>query len=294
MDTLAQLLKRATQYIDLLDAELLLTHVLDTSREFLIANPDFKPQASELETFTRLVEKRQSGIPVSYLTGHKEFYGLDFLVNEHTLVPRPDTELMVELVLEKTKSLRPASWALIDVGTGSGCIPISIVKTIQQHDPSTSLRTNTQTIAADISPEALDIAQQNAKKHDVDINFFQGNLLEPVFNNAAMLQCNNLIITANLPYLTEEQFQNELSIQHEPKSALVAENDGLALYEELLGQIKKLITEHKLQVTGFFEIDPSQRKKLSSIIKTSFPDANIEVHKDLAGHDRITSFTTSL
>jgi len=284
-----QNLQRASKSISILDAELLLAYVLDKSREFLIANPDFGLRTSEIKSFEGLVEKRKEGVPIAYLTGHKEFYGLDFIVNEHTLIPRPDTELMVDLVIKKANDMEHGTWSMVDVGTGSGCIPISILKTLQPYNLTTL-----HAFATDISSDALKVAKQNAINHNTATEFLQGNLLEPVFDNVTMRQCNNLIITANLPYLTEEQFQTESSIQHEPKSALVADDHGLAFYKELLDQIKQLVIGYqpagrqgRLQVTGFFEIDPTQTKKLLQIAKKLFPKSHLEIFKDLQNHDRV-------
>ena len=286
--TTRQLLKKASKKIDLLDAELLLAHVLGKSREFLVAYPEYKVSKFVSWQVNKLFKKRKRGIPLAYLTDHKEFYGLDFLVNKHVLIPRPDTEIMVDLVVNRLRTTDDGEQIiLIDVGTGSGCIPISILKDLQTYK-----LTNLQTFATDISRQALKVARKNAYKHNADINFLQGNLLEPILKNHELLAMNyELIITANLPYLTEEQFQNEPSIQHEPKSALVAKNNGLALYEELLNQIKQLLTTYYLPLTMYLEIDPSQSVQITKLIQTSLPNTSIEIKKDLARLDRVVVFS---
>ncbi len=268
--TIFSLLKIAIQKIDRFDAELLLAFVLKQSREYIVTYPEKKVSFFQKYRFLSLIKKRNSGIPLAYLTGHKDFFGLDFLVNKHTLVPRPDTEILVEKVLEELKN-NPAH-IFIDIGTGSGCIPISVAKNTNQ---------NIQFLATDISKPALKIAKQNAEHHHVQIQFLQGYLLEAIFQKDIPLQ--NIILSANLPYLTQEQFDEEKSIQQEPHSALVADDAGLALYKELLTHIQ----QNNVTGTFFFEIDPSQSQILSEYITKIFPNSKIQVIKDLCERDRM-------
>lgn len=273
--TIKQLLNAAYQQVDKLDADLLLSFVLGKPREYFIINDDKPISNITKNKFNRLVKKRKLGIPLAYITGHKEFFGLDFLVNKHTLIPRPDTEILVEEVIKKINNEK---LILIDVGTGSGCIPISIIKT--------SKHLNLKTFAIDISKPALAVAKKNAKKHKVKIKFLHGNLLKPILNYKLQIP-DSAVITANLPYLTEEQYQSEKSIQSEPKTALVAKNDGLALYEELLQQIKQFSKIYNLKTTTYFEIDPSQSEKITVLINKILPETKVEIKKDLAGRDRV-------
>jgi len=284
--------------ISLLDKEILLSHVIQKSREFLFTNPDFEINFWQKIKFESLVRQRQKNIPIAYLVGHKEFFGLDFLVNKNVLVPRPDTELMVETAIQQINTSTLERILLIDVGTGSGCIPISIRKSALSVNPHFKMKT----IAVDVSSKALNVAKKNAKKHNVEIKFLHGNLLEPILQLSELRTKNTeLIITANLPYITKQQFQNELSIQHEPKLALVADNDGLALYEELLKQISALARRSSdgvqseggflIPLSSFLEIDPSQTEKIKTMIKKYLPEANIEVKKDLSGLDRMVIIT---
>ena len=279
--TVQQLLHSSLKQIDKLDAELLISHVTHKSREFLIAHPEYKVGKLESWKVFKLIKKRAKGIPLAYLIGHKEFFELDFMVNKYTLVPRPDTETMVELVLERLMTYDLGhKTVLIDVGTGSGCIPISITKTVKTRFIASQ---NIDIVATDISKQALRIAKKNAKKHNVQITFKHGNLLMP-WQSTVVRSQSSIIITANLPYLTEHQFTTEPSIQHEPKSALVAENEGLALYEELLQQI---VSYSMPNVTCYLEIDPTQSEKIQSLIKKHIPSATFDIKKDLAGLDRI-------
>lgn len=284
------ILKTYNQYIDPFDLTLLISHVTKKSREFFIAHPDYTLSFYEYIRLRIAIYKRKSGIPIAYITGHKEFYGLDFDVNKYTLVPRPDTEILVEAV-NKELRIKNKEFVLIDVGTGSGCIPIAIGKPAGRQGGYAN-RLIGKIFATDISAGALRVAKKNAEKHGVDITFYQGNLLTPLFNQKTRkLENQQIIITANLPYLTEQQFIEEPSIQHEPKSALVAEKQGLALYEELLGQIKKYMPNNDL--TAFFEIDPAQTISLTTMIRGVFPNAPISIIKDLSGSDRCIQFSFS-
>lgn len=277
LNSIRQLQQWRQQNIDQSEVDILIAHVLKKRKEFLIAYPEYRIGRLKNWKIKKLIAKRIKGIPVAHLTGHKEFFGLDFMVNKYTLIPRPETELMVE----KTKEELKEKTILIDIGTGSGCIPISILK-------SYNLQSSIFAYATDISKRALKIARKNAQKYGTNITFLHGNLLEPVLKKYELLAIGyELIITANLPYLTQEQFETESSIQHEPHSALVAEDEGLELYKKLLNQIKQLHTTYSLALTTFFEIDPSQAEQLSSYIKTIFPHAKIEIFRDGMKNERI-------
>ncbi len=275
--TIATLLTIAITKIDRFDAELLLAYILQKPREFIVTYPEYKLSFFQKYKFLRLVKKRASGLPLAYLNGHKNFFGLNFFVNKYTLVPRPDTEILVEEVLKELKSVTPSTdeITIIDIGTGSGCIPISIAKNTPQK--------NIQIFATDISHQALKVAQQNSKYHKVQIHFLQGSLLEEKIKKNIPFQNTKILLTANLPYLTQEQFNTERSIQQEPYTALVADDQGLALYKKLLKQIK----QYTISGTIFFEIDPSQSLTLSEEIKKLFQTAKMEIIKDLCGRDRI-------
>ncbi len=305
LQSIQQLQKWGKNYIDRAEVDILIAHVLKKTKEFIIAHPEYKISKFKEWKIKRLITKRAKGIPIAYLTGYKEFFGLDFLVNKHTLIPRPETELIVEAVLSAFPPLLGEGQGgvegqrkiiLIDIGTGSGCIPISILK-------SSNLQSSILTYATDISKPALKIARKNAQIHNVDITFLHGNLLEPFLKNYELLPARRslseggatgyeLVITANLPYLTQEQFDTESTIQHEPIGALVTDDDGLQLYKELLGQIKKLLSTFDfIDFTTFFEIDPSQTEKLSNYIQTIFPNSKIEIIKDGMKNDRVAKIS---
>lgn len=269
--------------MDIIDFDLLKAYAIKKPKEFLYSHPEYSLSIWEKLKLKYFVFLRNLGYSIAAIVGHKEFYGLDFYINKHVLIPRPDTELMVTEVIESINNLeyriQNTKITLIDVGTGSGCIPIAVLKKLQH--PIT-------TYAIDISRSALRVAKKNARTHNVHINFFHGNLLEPIMHYSKFLIHNSkTIITANLPYLTEQQFKSEPSIWREPKTALVASNNGLALYEELLGQIKKA----NLNAVIFLEIDPSQSETIIDVIKKYLPNSNIEIKKDLGGLDRLVKIS---
>ena len=297
MSTIQSLLSKTSALLDTYEAELLLAHVLQTTREYIIAHPEKHVSPIGAFRFQRLISKRKNNIPIAYLTGHKEFYGLDFLVTTATLVPRGDTELLVELAV-KELATTPA-YTFIDIGTGSGCIPIAIMDTIKPRrlvgvSPAGSTRKHF--FATDISKRAIRVAKKNAKLHDTDITFLHGNLLEPCIKPLTNYRLSpidyRLIITANLPYLTMAQYEEEPSIHHEPIGALVAANHCLALYEKLFEQLHSLLeikdTPIK-QVSVFFEIDPTQATQIRTLLTQFFPNAISMTHQDLSGNIRVVA-----
>lgn len=246
---------------DNLDLDLLRAHSIGKNREFLYTHPEYKPNFWQRLKFRYFLWKYHQGYSVAAITGHKEFFGLDFYVNKDILIPRPETELLVENAIAEIKKIQNKI-ILIDIGTGSGCIPIAILKSIAPTDITA--------YAIDISKSALRVAKKNAIKHGVKINFIHSDLLKSLPNPDPS---HHLIITANLPYLTQEQFNSEPSIKKEPKIALIADNkNGLSIYEKLLQQTRQL----KNPATIFLEIDPAQAGKMPGLIK-----------KDLSGSDRL-------
>ncbi|MBH41549.1 MAG: protein-(glutamine-N5) methyltransferase, release factor-specific [Candidatus Magasanikbacteria bacterium] len=269
--------------MDTLDKECILAFILQKNREYIISHPEKYLSLLQKMRYLWLLRKRQNAVPLAYITKHKAFFGLDFLVNKHTLIPRPETEIMVEEVLKHIQQ----DDTLIDIGVGSGCVPIAIAKTVAKKNKHITL------YGTDISSKALKVAKKNTKKHGTSISFYAGNLLQPIIQHVCVPKHSPTFITANLPYITEEQFVQEASIQHEPKNALVAQDNGLALYKELLIQIKDWETKPG-DIRFFFEIDPLQSKELSQIIHSSFPNSTVFVKKDLAGHNRLIHGTIEL
>lgn len=276
--------------LDKLDLDLIVAHVIKKSREFVLAHPEHKIPKFKIENLKLKIARRRRGEPLAYILGHKEFYGLDFKVTKDTLIPRPETELLVEQALQEiqVESIKNKVSSIIDVGTGSGNIIISVAKNTTQE---------AKFYATDISSKALKIAKQNTRTHKVNskIRFLHGNLLDPIFGNWSRLggmEIGNsrMIILANLPYLSKEIYDATLpNVQkYEPKSALYSANEGLAHYEKLLKQIKELmITGHCSLITVLMEISPEQKTKLPKLIKEYLSQAKVEFQKDLTGKWRV-------
>jgi release factor glutamine methyltransferase len=280
--TIAEITNKYKGKLDYLDREILIAHSLGKTREFVLTYPDQAITKIQETKIKKNIARRLTGEPVAYILGHKEFYGLNFIVNKHTLVPRPETELMIEEVLQLLRSTLRSSITVIDIGTGSGCIITSIA-----HES----KTETNFYAMDISKDALTVAKKNAKQNGVDkkIKFLHGNLLEP-FLKTKNSKSGRLIITANLPYLSREIYNGApVDVKKfEPKSALYSAEAGLAHYRELLSQIKQLHADKdKLSIICYFEISPEQKTSLTKLIRSIFRNAKIEFKKDLANKWRI-------
>src|SRR6185369_16163043 len=160
--TIAQIIKDYKDKLDYLDIEILIASSLGKTREFVLTYPEYKITSHQSSVISKLMERRISGEPVAYLVGHKEFFGLDFIVNKHTLVPRPETEMMVEEALSELQAEnRKSKVHIADIGTGSGSIVVSIANQLKSNDSDMTF------YASDISSEALKIARKNAKSNGV-------------------------------------------------------------------------------------------------------------------------------
>lgn len=256
------------------EIEILLTFLLKKSREYLLTHPELKISQKNYQKFKKLEKKRLKAWSIAVLIGQKEFYGLNFIVNKNVLVPRPETELIIDEVL-KIFQEKPNNYSIIDLGTGSGAIIITLAKILKNNI--------LKFLAVDISALALKVARQNAKLYKLNkkIKIYQGNLLDPVSKS---LNNKNLIITANLPYLTEKQIKNSPSIWREPKLALDGGQDGLKYYRALFKQIRAL--KYK-SLELLVEIDPSQTAKIKTLAKKYFLPKCLEIKKDLANHNRL-------
>lgn len=267
--------------LSFLDAEVLLAHILQESKEWLFAHSDDEISQAGLTDFQKLVDKRQRGISVAALTHSKEFFGLEFYVNADVLVPRPETELLVEEVL----ALKPAS--LLDVGTGSGCVAVAIKKNLPGCEVS----------ACDISREALEVARKNAQKHETDIDFLESDLLGGIPPRSPLYESGEEkgfdMIVANLPYLPENSKEVEAGVEKfEPSQALFAGADGLDLIKKLLIQISELTTKPKYVLLEFGGED--QVDALRKLVKKLLPGAWLEFRNDLAGFPRLAKISLKL
>jgi len=291
MSTILDLRKKYYKKIDPLDFDLILEYVLKKPHSFILAHPEFNIPKSKIINLKSKISRRTKGEPLAYILGHKEFYGLDFIVNKNVLVPRPETELIVEEVIKKTRERKnkPArggsasgrKTTFIDIGTGSGCIVISLAKL---QDTKYKIP-DTAYYGIDISAKALAVAKKNAKIHGLDklIKFTKGNLLEPILKDKKLLSVNcELLIVANLPYL-DTGWKNLLKstetrgLKFEPSIALYSGQDGLDLYRELAGQIKMLRGKTKTPIKLFCEIGHLQAREMKKIFSFA---KKVEIKED--------------
>jgi release factor glutamine methyltransferase len=263
-----------------IEANILLSSILKKDREFLFSHPEKPVSFWQNLLLQKIIKKRLSGYSSAVLTGHKWFYGLDFIVNKNVLVPRPETELLVEEAFKTISNYKSSKINLIDIGTGSGCIAITLAKKLFKDG------VNFTCTAVDISKKALKVAKKNAKKHNVNscINFLYSDLL-----SAMRFEKNTktTFITANLPYLTPEQIKNSPSIHKEPKIALESGEEGLDHYHRLFDQVNKKRGEISTTIYIFCEIDDSQKEAFLFLSSKKLPSAKIEIKKDLGGQDRL-------
>jgi release factor glutamine methyltransferase len=206
-------------------ASVLLAHVLGVDRTHLLTRSDEHITGPQYEDYLRFIERRAAGEPVQYITGHQEFYGLDFRVTPAVLIPRPETEFLVERAIKLMDDSMPSP-LIVDVGTGSGCIAVSLAVNVPR----------ARVIATDLSAAALEVARTNAELHRADdrIEFLQGDLLEPLETHR--LENSVDVLASNPPYVNErhaELIQREVS-DWEPREALFGGVEGLDFYRRLL------------------------------------------------------------
>ena len=272
MSTLAQ----ADQPAPRLDAQVLLGHVLNVDRAMLYAYPERLLTPQQEEQFHLLLERRKRGEPVAYLVGHKEFFGLDFLVDKRILIPRPETELLVEGALNSIRAMLDAGQTplVADIGTGSGAIPI----TLAVQEPRLPYL-----YATDISAEALEVARINCQRHSVEqrVRLLHGDLLSPLPEPVDVL-------TANLPYVgTGEMDMLSPDVRaYEPRLALFSGTQGLDLLYRFFTEAQQSgkLKEHALLL---LEIGYQQREPLKRLLFELWPQATVTFAKDFSGWDRL-------
>jgi len=256
------------------EAGSLLAHVLGRDRSFILSHAEDAIEEKQSEIFQGYLQRRAEGEPVQYITGHQEFFGLDFEVNRNVLIPRPETELLIETVLKLFASADEAPF-ICDVGTGSGCIAITLVHELPQ----------SRAVALDISPEALAVAERNAARHSVSdrIEFLVSDCFEALSAPDAQQSRFDLIVS-NPPYVEQGAMaglQKEVR-DFEPHTALVAGDDGLAVIRRLLSDAGSF-----LKTSGFllFEIGFNQAAAVEQLIDRATWNP-LGIHADLQGIPR--------
>lgn len=263
-----------------LDAELFLANVLAVNRAAILAWPDRVLSPKELTGFRALVTRRGEREPLAYILGHREFYGLEFTVDRRVLIPRPETELLVEHALRffsHSTGVAGPGLRIADVGAGSGAIAV----TLAVHLP------RARVYALDASEGALVVTAENARRHGVAarVHCLQGDLLAPLPEPVSL-------ITANLPYVTSEELEGLLPEirDHEPRAALDGGPDGLAIIRRLLQTAGSCLNPDG---SILLEIGASQGAAVTALARRYYPQSTVKLIQDYAGLDRLLAITTA-
>jgi release factor glutamine methyltransferase len=265
-----------------MNAERLLMFTLDCDRAYLHAHPERELRPEELRRYEDALAKRSSGVPAQYITGHQEFWGLDFIVTPAVLIPRPETEHIIETVLARVEQdrvgrtlLSAHSHHIVDVGTGSGCIAIALAKELP----------NAEIDATDISPSALEVARTNAIRNHLEnrIQFHEGDLLKLETRN---FETGNFdFVISNPPYVGEsEEDQVQLEVRkHEPRNAVFAGPTGLEIIQRLIPQAHDALKPNGWLV---MEISGTIVEGVKSLLRGW---ADVQITNDLQGIPRVVS-----
>jgi len=276
-----ELLKRSDQFLaergiesSRLDVEVLMADLLNMERINLYVKYDYPLKSNEIDTYREMVKKRAQRVPVAYITKKKEFMSLEFKIEEGVLIPRPETENLVETVIEYCRQNELQSPQIIDVGTGSGAIAVSLAHYID----------DAKVVGVDLSAAALKVARQNMKKHELSkrMSILKSDLLVE-FIKREMKGID--IIVSNPPYISKAEME-ELppEVKKEPKTALEAGEDGLDYYQRLIPEAEKVL---KKGAKIFLEIGYQQAEAVTNFFGENW--SQVEVEKDYSENDRIVS-----
>jgi release factor glutamine methyltransferase len=265
--TIRDALRAARQLIDPLDAHVLLGAVLGVDRAYLLANPEAELTLDQAEHFARTMKRCAAGEPVAYILGRRAFYDRDFLVTPAVLIPRPETELLLEQTLEWSKD---RALTAVDVGTGSGALAVTLA----------AKRPKIAVHAVDISAAALVVARQNAERYLAPVIFYEGDLLKPLIEQGIKVD----LVLANLPYIASDELPDLAVSRYEPRLALDGGADGLVLIRRLLGQIPQVARPGALIL---LEIGAGQGASTLELVQQMLAPKRAELLLDYAGLDRI-------
>ncbi|WIF96046.1 peptide chain release factor N(5)-glutamine methyltransferase [Caminicella sporogenes] len=263
-------------FTPILDSEVLLSKILNKDRLYLIVNKEEQLTEEEYKKYKEIIDKRFQGMPVQYLTNNQEFMGLDFYVEEGVLIPRSDTEILVEKVINHIDNTK--EYNILDIGTGSGAIAVSLAKYF----------VNSTVYSIDISKKAIGIGRKNADRHGVlsRIKFLEGSLFEPL--EEIDIKGKIDILVSNPPYIPSEEIE-KLQIEvskYEPRLALDGGKDGLYFYRKIIDKAPKYLRHN-----GFIalEVGHNQAGKVVEFMRKNGCYKDIEITKDLAGIERVVS-----
>lgn len=267
-----------------LDTELILSFILRKNRTYLSANPNLLVSEKIGKKYFDLILRRAKKEPVAYLTGEKEFFGFTFIVNKNVLIPRPETELLVEESIKVIEKGNISS--IIDVGTGSGCVILSLARKIYDSNPEYAKKIKWHT--TEISEAAIDVAQQNYQKifprKELDIKIIKGSILESTSENFDL-------IISNPPYIGNSEFEKleENVKKYEPAIALIGGSKGYEFTEKLLQEATEKVNKNGYII---LEINSKHAENITKIAKGLFKNCKIKIAKDYSGLDRIIIIKT--
>lgn len=273
-----EVLKRASLFLEKHQretrvAQLLLEHHLGLSRAAFFLNMQESVPENIYEAFFADIKKHaETGVPVQHLMGYEVFYGRSFSVDNYVLIPRFETEELVQHVLKMTKNDQRKLKRIVDVGTGSGVIAITLALELE----------GVEVVATDISSEALKVAKQNASTLGAQVEFFEGSFLEPLISQGIRVD----FIVSNPPYIAEAE-REELADtvkNFDPALALFADENGLAAYKNIVKQAEKVLKPDGLLA---FEIGHTQGREIKQLIQETYPQAVVDIIQDINKKDRI-------
>jgi release factor glutamine methyltransferase len=259
---------RAVSESPALDADMLLAEILSVNRAYLLAHGEQPLTREQHEQFAAWVDRVAQGEPIPYILGRRGFYDLELTVTPDVLIPRPETELLLEQALDWAKQRREIT--AVDVGTGSGALAVTFAKHVPQ----------AQVYATDISPAALKVAQSNAAAHSVSITFYEGDLLTPLIQRSIHAD----LVMANLPYIPAAEVTELAVSRYEPRLALDGGADGLDLIRRLMSQIPQVCKPNALIL---LEIAVGQGDAALSVVSQTLSPHQAAVLHDYAGLERI-------
>lgn len=257
-----------------LDASVLLAHVIDKPRTWVLAHPEFAASAEQRRTLDDLLARLENGEPFPYVLGHWEFFGLNLDITPDVLIPRPETELLVEKAIIWLQE-SPVRRTVADVGTGSGAIAVAIAANVS----------DVQILATEISAKALQVAKRNAQKFHLDsrIEFVECDLL-PAKPGMFSTEQHLDLLCANLPYIPSETLYTLPVYAREPTLALDGGHDGLAIIRKLLDIAPEWLAPNAMIL---LEIEATTGIRALNLAYDLFSEAEIHLHQDLTGHDRL-------
>lgn len=265
--SIVNMLRAARLRIDALDAHVLLGEILGVNRAYLLAHPEATLTPEQVERFEAWVERCAAGEPVAYILGRRAFYDRDLLMTPDVLIPRPETELLLENALAWVGS---RALVAADIGTGSGALAVTLAAN----------RPNVQVYAVDISSAALAVARRNAEASAVSVQFYEGDLLLPLIERGIKVD----LIMANLPYIASDEIPTLAVSRYEPHLALDGGADGLDQIRRLLRQVPQVAYPGALIL---LEIGAGQGAAVLQLVEQTLHPARAELLLDYAGVDRI-------